>query len=919
MGHANQLREGSDEVSTDSEQARASAVREHAPEEDATPSDKQGTDAPLAGVSAGVSAEVSADPPVEVSADPSAEVSADPSAADAAVRVPVAPPLPGLPSLSGPPKVGAPLVPPLFGGKPPAPSAGDAPQVSSAPPSFAPVRPGFVPGSPVASSVHRDKSRLSALLQGARGAARGSAAQAIETSETSPAPEAEVEAEVEVEAEAEAAEASFDDGMLKIDDFDAGVGHADDDVDLGDYSDHEAQNVEDDLEEGRPVTTSFDVDLGDAAEGFSDSGMPSEGTVVTGTPAPEEPKTGQLTPRRDALFGTVLADRYRVLDLIGKGGMGKVYLAEHVAIGKKVAIKVLSQAYCHRPDQVKRFLREARAASTIDHENVIDITDFGEMPNGSVFFAMEYLQGEDVSKLLRRHGRLSWPRARRIILQICRALQAAHGRGIIHRDVKPENCFLITRGGRRDFVKVLDFGIAKVVDEDRKVSHTLTQAGALIGTPEYMAPEQVTGEVADPRMDIYSIGCIMYQLLTGRLPFSDKTMFGVLTQQVNMKPPPLREVAPAADIPEEVEAIVLKAMEKTKEARYQTMLEMVEAIAAAPRGTAGSHGDRAMTMGTSNLAAAAAEARKIAEAHLAGHGQAGTSAQSGVSPHLTGAHAALSASAALSTSTASTGGAFPAGLGGTGPYPSFGSDSQPGIGSWDQALDPSTTASILAGDPKLLFRLAIGLGVVVLVLLIVLLYMLVGSSDTEEEAETSAVEITAGVVAGASQGESAGDSAGAEAAASAASAAASTGDDGTSSTTGESSTTTAAEAVAEPEVEPVPEPVEPTQRPKNVTKKKKTKAVEPAPSGIVLPNLDLREVSQAMGKIQSDVERCKSQYSDPAKVKIDVTFSGGTGRVTKAVPVTGNPKVAACIVKAIKRKVRVSRFDKTSASSRRTF
>src|SRR5690606_15897234 len=134
-----------------------------------------------------------------------------------------------------------------------------------------------------------------------------------------------------------------------------------------------------------------------------------------------------------------------------------------------------------------------------DHENVIDITDFGEMANGSVFFAMEYLQGEDLGKLLRRHGRLPWPRARRIILQICRALQAAHARGIIHRDMKPENCFLITRGGRRDFVKVLDFGIAKVVDEERKVSHTLTQAGALIGTPEYMAPEQVTGEVADPR------------------------------------------------------------------------------------------------------------------------------------------------------------------------------------------------------------------------------------------------------------------------------------------------------------------------------------------------------------------------------------------------------------------------------------
>ncbi len=670
---------------------------------------------------------------------------------------------------------------------------------------------------------------------------------------------------------------------------DLGDADGDDGVDLGNgVAEAEADG------EYSSATTSFDVDF---SEEESDALESSDATINIGTPAPDEAKTGQLTPRRDALFGTVLADRYRVLDLIGKGGMGKVYLAEHVAIGKKVAIKVLSQAYCHRPDQVKRFLREARAASTIDHENVIDITDFGEMPNGSVFFAMEYLQGEDLGKLLRRQGRLSWPRARRIILQICRALQAAHGRGIIHRDVKPENCFLITRGGRRDFVKVLDFGIAKVVDEDRKVSHTLTQAGALIGTPEYMAPEQVTGEVADPRMDIYSIGCIMYQLLTGRLPFSDKTMFGVLTQQVNMKPPPLREVAPEADLPEEVEAIVLKAMEKTKEARYQTMLEMVEAIAAAPRGTAGSHGDRAMTMGTSNLAAAAAEARKIAEAHLASQGQATSSAQSGVSPHLTGAHAALSASAVAAA-------VVPTGAGGTGPYPYFGSDSESGTGSWDPAIENSAATGT---DPKLLFRLALGLGVVVMVLLLVLLYMLF-APPSEEETDSAGDQVVAELSAANSQvpavahGDSEGD------------ATSSTGTtSGGSSTTGGSST---GEPPAEPIVKPTPTPPPQTKK----KKKTKSKVVKPTPpSGIVLPNLDLREVSQAMGKVRSDVDRCKNQYGDSGKVKIDVTFSGSTGKVTKAVPVLGNKKVAACVAKAVKRKVRVSRFAKTSASSRRTF
>ncbi|MCA9694581.1 MAG: protein kinase [Myxococcales bacterium] len=296
-------------------------------------------------------------------------------------------------------------------------------------------------------------------------------------------------------------------------------------------------------------------------------------------------RTGQLEPRPDSLFGTVLADRYRVLDVIGKGGMGKVYLAEHVAIGKRVAIKVLSQAYCHRPDQVKRFLREARAASTIDHPNVIDTSDFGEMDNGSVFFVMEYLQGTDLGKTIRKRGPLPWGRARRIFIQICRALQAAHDRGVIHRDMKPENVFLNDKEGVTDFVKVLDFGIAKVVDEERQNQHTLTQAGALIGTPEYMSPEQVRGEAADRRMDIYSVGCIMYQVLTGKLPFKDSNMFGVLNQQVNAPPKPLREITPEADIPPEAEALVLKCMEKHASNRFQTMADIVEAIEAVPWAT----------------------------------------------------------------------------------------------------------------------------------------------------------------------------------------------------------------------------------------------------------------------------------------------------------------------------------------------
>ncbi len=862
LGHANQLREGSDAVSKDFEQATVSAVTEHAPEEKSTPSDVLG------------------------------------GKTSSAEKAPIVPPLPAVPSIQAPPRVASPVVPPAF--TRPQPVAVDA----------AAARPGFTAPSPsfaAASSGDRpalgDKSRFAALLRGARQTRSGSAAPVMSPDESQPEPEVLTErlALSDTEPAAEVPNNDDTDDGVDLGDADQDLGEADGDdgVDLGDSSEP-SENAALPSEEYSSATTSFDVDFSESVDRQGGEET-SDATINIGTPAPDEAKTGQLTPRRDALFGTVLADRYRVLDLIGKGGMGKVYLAEHVAIGKKVAIKVLSQAYCHRPDQVKRFLREARAASTIDHENVIDITDFGEMPNGSVFFAMEYLQGEDLGKLLRRHGRLSWPRARRIILQICRALQAAHGRGIIHRDVKPENCFLITRGGRRDFVKVLDFGIAKVVDEDRKASHTLTQAGALIGTPEYMAPEQVTGEVADPRMDIYSIGCIMYQLLTGRLPFSDKTMFGVLTQQVNMKPPPLREVAPEADLPEEVEAIVLKAMEKTKEARYQTMLEMVEAIAAAPRGTAGSHGDRAMTMGTSNLAAAAAEARKIAEAHMASQGQAASSVQNAVSPHLTGAHAALSASAVAA--------AVPTGVGGTGPYPYFGSDSESGTGSWDPAIENSAAT---ATDPKLLFRLAIGLGVIVMVLLLVLLYMLIVPAS-EEEADSAGEQIAAAELsAGDSQVPALvkGDSEGK----------ATTSSTGT--TSGGSSTTAADSSSGGQPVEPIVTPTPTPTPPPQTKKKKKTKSKTPKPdkpSGIVLPNLDLREVSQAMGKVRSDVDRCKNQYGDSGRVKIDVTFSGSTGKVIKAVPVQGNKKVAECVAKAVKRKVRVSRFAKTSASSRRTF
>jgi len=287
------------------------------------------------------------------------------------------------------------------------------------------------------------------------------------------------------------------------------------------------------------------------------------------------------------LVGTVLSDRYRVLKKLGEGGMGSVYLAEHTTINKKLAIKVLSPEYSHKQDLVDRFLQEARAASMIDQENVVEITDFGATPGGSVYFVMEYLNGEDLAATIKRDGAISWSRAKPIMLQICDALAAAHDAGIIHRDMKPENCFRIRRGSNEDFVKVLDFGIAKVTsDEEGGSGRNLTRTGMIFGTPEYMSPEQAKGEKVDHRVDIYALGVILYELLTGKVPFSSDTFMGVLTKHMFEAPPAPRVANPVVEIPDEVEAIILKALQKDREYRFQSLREMATAIRAVGTGAA---------------------------------------------------------------------------------------------------------------------------------------------------------------------------------------------------------------------------------------------------------------------------------------------------------------------------------------------
>jgi serine/threonine-protein kinase len=289
------------------------------------------------------------------------------------------------------------------------------------------------------------------------------------------------------------------------------------------------------------------------------------------------------------LVGTLLLGRYRVIKKLGEGGMGTVYLGEHATIGKKFAVKVLSYEYAHKEDLRDRFLQEARAASMISQENVVEITDFGDTPDGSVFFIMEFLQGEDLSDTLKSEGRLPWSRAKPIMLQICRALAAAHDAGIIHRDMKPENCYRIARGSNEDFIKVLDFGIAKVTSADEGEGKGLTRTGMIFGTPEYMSPEQAQGARPDHRVDVYAVGVILYELLTGEVPFSADTFMGILTKHMFEVPRAPSSLVPDADIPLEVENIILKAMQKDRELRFANMREMAEAIEAVGTGAAAVH------------------------------------------------------------------------------------------------------------------------------------------------------------------------------------------------------------------------------------------------------------------------------------------------------------------------------------------
>ncbi len=282
--------------------------------------------------------------------------------------------------------------------------------------------------------------------------------------------------------------------------------------------------------------------------------------------------------------GTVISG-YRVLRLIGEGGMGRVFLAEDVEGGTKVALKVLTDDR-PMPKAAERFIREAQSIERIDHAHVVSIFDVGESPRGGLFYVMEFLEGEELADILEREGPLPWWRAREIGLQVCSALQAAHEKGIVHRDLKLENCFRVERGGRDDFIKILDFGVAKLLGPvpDSDNGGRLTNTGATLGTPVYMAPEQCRGKDVDHRVDIYALGVMLYELLVGHPPFEGEAFLDVALMHMNDEPPPLRGQLEPEELPAGFETVIMRALAKAREDRWPTMAAFGRALEAVEHG-----------------------------------------------------------------------------------------------------------------------------------------------------------------------------------------------------------------------------------------------------------------------------------------------------------------------------------------------
>jgi serine/threonine protein kinase len=288
--------------------------------------------------------------------------------------------------------------------------------------------------------------------------------------------------------------------------------------------------------------------------------------------------TAQKQP--DSNIGrSILNGQFLIEQKIGSGGMGAVYRASQPAMNRQVAVKILHPKLTNRKDLASRFRREARAMSHLTHPNTAKVFLYGELEDGSLYIVMEYLEGKNLNQVVRREGPLPLERAIPVLVQVCGALQEAHSQGIIHRDLKPENIFLSTNGGMKDYAKVLDFGLAKVTERElRPGSIMLTQEGMVFGTPEFMSPEQAQGKKLDARSDLYSLATILYEVLTGKLPYDAKTPMEYIQLHVTKPPIPLDERIPGKRFPPGLSDVVMKALEKKPEARFASALEFGEAL-----------------------------------------------------------------------------------------------------------------------------------------------------------------------------------------------------------------------------------------------------------------------------------------------------------------------------------------------------
>jgi hypothetical protein len=285
------------------------------------------------------------------------------------------------------------------------------------------------------------------------------------------------------------------------------------------------------------------------------------------------------------LVGSIIAERYHVLKQLGAGGMGRVYLAEHVKMGRRCAVKVLHPAMAGDVEAIGRFNREAANASRIDHPNVAAIYDFGETPNGLLYLAMQYIEGETLTQMVKSQGALPPLRASEITRQAAEGLHAAHLLGIVHRDLKPDN-IMISSGDGSDVVKVVDFGIAKSSGEKAR---GVTRTGVVVGTVEYMSPEQIAGDELDGRSDLYSLALVAFNMLTGDLPFATGSTGSMMIKRLTERPRSLAETRPDVVWPTEVEAVMRKALERDVQLRYSSTREFAHALHAAvammPRAT----------------------------------------------------------------------------------------------------------------------------------------------------------------------------------------------------------------------------------------------------------------------------------------------------------------------------------------------